>query len=78
MPTYSFEDLETGEVETHILSLSEREEYLKNNPNKKQLLSVPSLGDSVRLGVTRTPDSFQSLLKNISKNNRGSNIQTRT
>lgn len=78
MPTYSFENTDTGEVQTHIMSLAEREDYLKNNPHIKQLLSTFSIGDSVRLGIRKTDDSFQDLLKNAKKGNRNNTIQTRT
>ena len=44
MPTYDFQDKETGEVVTKIMSISSKEEFLKDNPNLKQvILSAPGI-----------------------------------
>lgn len=77
MPYYTFTNTETNETYDKILSISEREEYLKDNPHIQQRLSTPSLGDPVRLGVTKTPDGFQQLLNNARKKNLHSTIQSR-
>jgi len=56
-------------VELHM-SMSDRETYLEDNPQMKQvILNAPSVGDSMRLGVKRTDDNFNSLLKHIKKGN---------
>ena len=47
MPLYDFQDTETGEVFELQLKLSEREEFLKANPNVKQLLSAPRIVSGV-------------------------------
>ena len=77
MPTYTFRNVDTGEETEKILTLSERETFLEQNPNMKQCLSVVSFGDSVRLGITRTDNNFNDVLKNIKSHHRGSNIETR-
>lgn len=77
MPSYTFIDSETGEEFDAILSLAERETLLKDNPNITQKLTSPSIGDPVRLGVTKTPDGFQQLLNNARKKNLNSTIQSR-
>jgi hypothetical protein len=77
MPTYTFRNVDTGEETEKLLTLSERETFLEQNPNMKQCLSVVSFGDSVRLGITRTDNSFNDVLKNIKSHHRGSNIETR-
>jgi hypothetical protein len=69
MPTYTFHNSEADTTEEHYLKISELDEFKNNNPHLKQKLSVPSIGDSVQLGVTKTPDSFNSLLKHIKKGN---------
>ena len=44
MPLYDFLNTETGEQFSEILSISGREDYLKENPHIKQLhLSAPGL-----------------------------------
>ena len=78
MPIYSFENTTTGEVFDEIVKMDDREAYLSANPNLRQIITkAPALGDPARLGITKTPDSFNSLLKNIHKNSPGSKMQTR-
>ena len=38
MPTYTFEDKDTGEVFDKLMKISEKEQYLKDNPNLKSVL----------------------------------------
>jgi hypothetical protein len=42
MPIYTFKDNNTGEVQELLLSFSEREKFLKENPNIKQLITGAS------------------------------------
>lgn len=64
MPTYSFKNIETNEEFERILSMSERETYLEENPHIKQTITVaPSLGDSVRLGLRRPDNGFREVLQ---------------
>lgn len=68
MPIYSFMNSETKEVIDLQLKLAERETYLKENPHMVQVItSAPTLGDSVRMGIRKTDDNFNSLLKHIKK-----------
>tara|TARA_R110000796_G_scaffold206027_2_gene322395 strand:+ start:6886 stop:7119 length:234 start_codon:yes stop_codon:yes gene_type:complete len=77
MPVYDFKNIKTDEVVTHYLTIKERSEFLDENPDYKQLLCAPPMGDSVRLGVRRHDDNFNDVLKNVKSHHRGSNIQTR-
>ncbi len=64
MPTYSFKNIETNEEFERILSMSERETYLEENPHVKQTIKrAPSLGDSVRLGVRKPDQGFREVLQ---------------
>lgn len=81
MPTYTFRDLNTHETHTTLMSMSEREEYLSNNPHMQQVIhSAPALGDSIRLGLKKPDDGFRDRLREIKKtHSRGltkSTIQT--
>ena len=38
MPTYEFKDKETGETQEVFLKLSEKDQFLKDNPNLKQVI----------------------------------------
>lgn len=77
MPTYTFVNKETGEEETHILTLSQREEYITQNPHMRQKLSTPAFGDSVRLGIRRIDDNFNDVLKKAKSAHKHSTIETR-
>lgn len=41
MPTYSFRNKNTGEEFDVFMSISELEQYLKDNPDVEKLLSAP-------------------------------------
>ena len=83
MPNYTFKNKETEEVIELNMKISERDEYVKNNPHMQQLITgAPAIGDSVRLGIRKTDGEFNSLLKHIKKGNekgitRNSTINTR-
>ena len=78
MPSYTFKNETTDEVSDMILSLAEREVFLKTNPHMKQLITkAPSIGDSVRLGIRHHDQNFNDVLKNIKSHHHGSNIETR-
>lgn len=68
MPVYTFKDLNTGDEFTTVMSMTEREEYLKANPHiQQQLISAPALGDSIRLGLKKPDNGFRDRLKEIKK-----------
>jgi hypothetical protein len=82
MPTYTFEDINTGERFEKMMKISELDEYREANPHLKTVITgAPALGDSMRLGVRKTDGEFNSLLKHIKKGNskgfKDSTIQTR-
>jgi hypothetical protein len=77
MPTYTFINKETGEEQTHILTLSQRETFLADNPHMTQKLSTPAFGDSVRLGIRRIDDNFNNVLKKAKSAHKYSTIETR-
>ena len=78
MPIYSFENTQTGEIYDKLLKIAEREVYLSENPHIWSVINrAPGIGDPVLLGIKKTPDSFNSLMKNIHNNSPGSKIITR-
>lgn len=78
MPFYTFMNTETDEKIEITMKISERDEYVKNNPHMKQLITgAPSLGDSVRLGLRKHDDGFNDVLKNIKSHHYKSNINTK-
>lgn len=77
MPLYRFVDKETGEVETHILKLDEREGFLKKNPRLKQEISVPGVISQRGDTLSKTSSDWRDRLKQIKKNaGRGNTIKT--
>lgn len=67
---YSFHDTKTDEQYDMLMKIADRETYLKKNPHIKQIITkAPSIGDPHRMGIVKTPDSFNSLLKHIKKGN---------
>jgi len=77
MPLYDFMNEETGEIESHQIKIAEYDEFCEQNPHLKRRLSAPGYADAARLGVTKTPESFNQLVKNIKKRYKHSTIETR-
>lgn len=68
MPIYNFRHSETGEVTERFMSISSMEQFLVENPIWRiHFSAAPAIGDTVRMGLKKTPESFRHLLKNISK-----------
>jgi hypothetical protein len=40
MPTYTFENVKTGEEHTELMTIAEMESYLKKNKNIRQVLCL--------------------------------------
>jgi hypothetical protein len=68
MPTYEFQDKETGETFEKILKISEREAFLKDNPNLKQIISGQTVIESARLGRMKPDQGFRDLLSSMKNN----------
>ena len=74
MPTYQFRDKETGEVIEKFMSISAKEEYLKENPNIESMLGMNALIDPVRLGIRRPDQGFKEVLQKIHEKTPGSQL----
>lgn len=69
MPTYIFEDNNTGEQFEKFMSISARETYLQDNPHLKTIISSgPTLIDSARLGRMKPDQGFRDLLSSMKQN----------
>lgn len=77
MPTYTFEDQNTGERFEKQMKISELDEYRKNNPHLKTLiLGAPAIGDAHRLGLKKPDDGFRDVLRNVQHHHKKDNINT--
>ena len=67
MPTYSFIDTDTDEEFEIFMSISEREEFLKENPSvQARMFEAPALvrGTSVN---NKVPDGFKEVLSKVAE-----------
>ena len=65
MPIYIFKSTKTEETYEEFLSMSEREEYLKNNPDVIQVPTAPAVVSGV--GGIKTDGGFNEVLSKISE-----------
>lgn len=66
MPTYQFLDTETNEEFEVLMKISEREEYLKNNPHIQPIISAPALVTGVSTS-NKIPDGFKEVLSKVAE-----------
>lgn len=76
MPTYNFRDTNTGEEFEKFMSISAREEFLKQNPQIETMVSgAPMLLDPVRAGVRKVDSGFKEVLQKIHERAPGSDLK---
>lgn len=76
MPTYNFRDSNTGEEFEKFMSISAREEFLKENPQIETMVSgAPMLLDPVRAGVRKVDSGFKEVLQKIHERAPGSDLK---
>jgi len=76
MPLYDFENIETGERFEKSFTISDKEKYLEENKNIKQI-HTSGLNAVSDPGIkNKVPDGMRTLLRGIKKANRGSNFNT--
>ena len=73
MPTYDFLNTETGEEFEVFMSMSAREQYLKDNPHIQQMLGATSTVSGVSI-TGKVPDGFKEVLSKVSENHRTSAV----
>ena len=65
MPTYNFIDTETGEEFESFMKISEREEFLKENPHIQSVLTAPAIVSGVGAGGDKKLGGFKEVLQKI-------------
>jgi len=77
MPTYDFRHKETGEIIEKVMKISERDDFLRDNPQYESvILGAPSIGDPVRLGVRKPDSGFREVLQKAKAAHPLGNINT--
>lgn len=71
MPTYTFKNNETGETFDQFMSISAREEYMKQNPNIQTVIGVvATIRDTPKLD-----NGFREVLHKIHERSAGSTLK---
>lgn len=78
MPLYEFRNTETEEVFDRFMSISSREEYLKENPHIIPVLAAPPMMDPVAAGVRKPDQGFKEVLQRIHTLTPGSKLKSTT
>ena len=74
MPTYDFINTETGETFEKLISLSGKDEYLKENPHIQQIhLGAMSIVSGVSI-TGKVPDGFKEVLSKVSESHKQSSV----
>lgn len=77
MPNYTFENTKTKKTWTEEMKISERDQFLKDNPDVIQIISTPPAQVSpYSVGRLKTDSGFRNVLSRIKKNNAGNKITT--
>ena len=77
MPTYTFKNKDTGEEFDEIMMISERDQFLKDNPHLIQKPVAPRIVSGVTgMGSNKVSDGFKEVLQKVKSSNHGSTINT--
>jgi len=74
MPNYTFEDTNTGDVYEMTMRISERDEFVKDNPHMRQLITgAPSIVGGVGgMGRMKNDGGWQENMSRIAEAHPGS------
>lgn len=71
MPTYTFRNKNSGDIEEHFMSIKSLDSFIENNPHLQKLIDSPG----VTYGSPKVPDGFRDRLKEIKKNTPGATFE---
>jgi hypothetical protein len=77
-PLYEFIDTTNSELFEKFMSISSREEYLKENPHIQAVISASPLVDPVSIGVRKHDNGFKEVLQRIDYLTPGSQLKKTT
>lgn len=58
MPNYTYQNTDTGEVFDLSMSISEMEQYEKDNPKHERIYNKLNVVDPAGIGVSKPPSDF--------------------
>jgi hypothetical protein len=73
MPLYSFIDNQTGEQFDAFMKISERENYLSQNPHIHPIVTAAGIVSGVSL-TGKVPDGFKEVLSKVAENHKTSAV----
>ena len=73
MPTYNFIDTETNEEFEVFMKISEREEFLKENPQVQPIVTAPAIIGGMGT-YQKVPDGFKEVLAKVGENHPDSKL----
>lgn len=77
MPTYTFKNKDTDEIEEHMFRISEYDKFKEDNPHLERFIDgTPGMSDPVRLGLVKPSEGFRELLRKIKKGSPQSKFNT--
>lgn len=68
LPTYTFKNRQTGEIEEHVMSWTKLQDFKKNNPNLELNIfaeNLPIMSDAMRMSVPGTKKADSSFEKYV-------------
>jgi hypothetical protein len=72
LPYYNFEDTNTGELIEKFMKISERDEFVKENPHLKQIITGAPMMVRNSSGGIKNDDGWKENLARIAEANPGS------
>jgi hypothetical protein len=73
LPTYNFIDTETNEEFEVVMKITEREEFLKENPQVQPVVSAPALISGTST-YQKVPEGFKEVLAKVGENHPDSRL----
>jgi hypothetical protein len=73
LPTYNFIDTETNEEFEVVMKISEREEFLKENPQVQPIITAPALISGTS-SYQKVPEGFKEVLAKVGENHPDSRV----
>lgn len=67
MPNYEFRNEETEEVETHMVTFADYDQFLLDNPHLKRVYSAPAFVTGSGSHAKKAGDGWNDLMKTIKK-----------